>query len=300
MKDTKFEKFAQQVIEQLKEKLGEGYTFDRRNVLKNNGVMLHGVIISRADENMSPTIYLDGAYRLFTDGYSMDVIVGKLYEGIMDSENSGIQFDAEKFKDFQQIKDHIIYRLINAAKNKDLLKNVPHILYLDLAICFAVCLEQADGNSYSVMISEDRAKAWGVTAEQLLEYAQINTPMLCPERSDPIVDVIRDTFNDLDEDYLKDCPMMILTNKSKYNGASVILYPDIMSRVSEKMGDGDIILLPGSIHEWILLPADEDTDMDYLRSMVQQVNQSSVEREEVLSDKVYIYRADEKKVEIAA
>ena len=300
MKDTKFEKFAQQVIEQLKEKLGEEYTFERRNVLKNNGVILRGVTISRADEVMSPTIYLDGAYSLFTDGYSMDVIVGKLYEGIIDSENSGIQFDNGEFRDLQQVKDHIIYRLINAVENKDFLKDVPHILYLDLAICFAAYYEQADGTAYSVTIHEDHAKMWGVTAEQLLEYARVNTPRLYPERSDSIVNVIRENFNDLAESYLEDCPMVVLTNKSKCNGAAVILYPDVMSRLSEQMGNGDIILLPSSIHEWILLPADDDTEMDYLRNMVQQVNQSCVEREEVLSDKVYIYRADEKKVEIAA
>ena len=46
------------VCSALKELLGTGYEIVFREVTKNNGVRLHGVIITGKGSNVSPTIYI--------------------------------------------------------------------------------------------------------------------------------------------------------------------------------------------------------------------------------------------------
>ena len=92
-------------------------------------------------------------------------------------------------------------------------------------------------------------------------------------------------------------PMFVATNKSKINGASVILYDGLLAKFAEKVG-GDFYILPSSIHETILLPAAGDMDVDYLIGMVRSINAAEVSPEEILSDNVYKYFADEDRMEM--
>ena len=64
-----------------------------------------------------------------------------------------------------------------------------------------------------------------------------------------------------------------------------------MSRIAEEIG-GDMVVLPSSIHESILLRKGKDTDFDTLREMVKEVNRTQLLPTEILSDEVYQYSRD--------
>ena len=51
----------------------------------------------------------------------------------------------------------------------------------------------------------------------------------------------------------------------------------------------DFYILPSSVHEVLLIPADNQISMSTLSSMVRDVNSSQLAREEILSDHVYYY-----------
>ena len=87
----------------------------------------------------------------------------------------------------------------------------------------------------------------------------------------------------------QEVPMYVLSNKSRINGASCILYKDILKDFAMVV-DKDLYVLPSSIHEVILLPSDGTQESEQLKEMVREINQSQVEKEEVLSDSVYYYR----------
>ena len=55
------------------------------------------------------------------------------------------------------------------------------------------------------------------------------------------------------------------------------------------VGAEDIVILPASVHECILLPLTDAMDTYYLRSMVREVNVTNVEPEDRLSENVYLY-----------
>ena len=84
------------------------------------------------------------------------------------------------------------------------------------------------------------------------------------------------------------CPMYVLTNQNKLNGASCILYEHLLEHFADRLCC-DLYILPSSIHEVILIPATSDTSYQELSQMVQEVNDTQVSPEEILSDHVYYF-----------
>lgn len=99
-----------------------------------------------------------------------------------------------------------------------------------------------------------------------------------------------------DEEKL-DEPMYVLTNKNLWFGASMVLNKKMMEEISSKMDD-DILMIPSSIHEWILVPLNS-IETEEVDRAINFVNQTTVKGEEILSDHKYVYKRELKKIKIA-
>ena len=82
--------------------------------------------------------------------------------------------------------------------------------------------------------------------------------------------------------------MYVLTNKEKLQGASTILYPDVLSTFADRK-NANLWLLPSSIHEWIIICDDGNMNRETLSEMIQEVNGSQLAVDEILSDHPYYY-----------
>ena len=82
--------------------------------------------------------------------------------------------------------------------------------------------------------------------------------------------------------------MMILTNSRKTYGACSILYPGMLEQLAERIG-GDYYMIPSSVHEFLLVPAEREQDREELKKMIAEVNRTELPPEEVLSDHLYLY-----------
>ena len=82
--------------------------------------------------------------------------------------------------------------------------------------------------------------------------------------------------------------MYVLTNTQKLYGAGCMLYPGLLEAISEKL-DADLYLLPSSIHEVILLPAESRICQKELAEMVDSINRTELAADEILSSSVYYY-----------
>jgi hypothetical protein len=82
--------------------------------------------------------------------------------------------------------------------------------------------------------------------------------------------------------------LYVLTNESATNGATAICNDKKMREIAEML-DSDLIVLPSSIHEVIIMPKDDSLDIDSLIQMVQDINGSEVAADEILSNNVYVY-----------
>ncbi len=74
------EEFRNKVIEELIEKEGKDYEITAYDAVKNNGLLLHGINVKREGNNVSPTIYIDGYYKRFEEGLSIENIVEKIWK----------------------------------------------------------------------------------------------------------------------------------------------------------------------------------------------------------------------------
>ena len=82
--------------------------------------------------------------------------------------------------------------------------------------------------------------------------------------------------------------MYILSNTCGINGATVVLYEDILKDFAGKIQE-DVIILPSSIHEVLLVPNSKVHDIEEMKAMVEHINRTEVSKTDVLSDNVYLY-----------
>ncbi len=293
-----FEEFRSEMVQGLREICGDEFTVEERDVTKNNGVILHGISITEEGGSVSPTIYLESLYEEYKKG-SMNV--GEAQNEILrvySREKSCKGLNMYYITDFELVREKIIFRLVNADRNSELLKNAPHRRFLDLAVIYTVFIDGVFKTPGNVVIKNDLLEKWGVDEETLHELALENTPRLkkpvIKELSDMIFDLLGSRDDEKEE--MKDelygtgaVKMYVLTNHDKFYGDSLILYPDLLSEI-RKNCKTDFYLLPSSVHEFIIIPDDGVVDRQELKELVRSVNQSSVGDEDYLSDNVYLYK----------
>lgn len=262
------------------------------SVQKNNGLILDGLTIKKLDSNIAPNIYLNEFYHdLEEDVTTLEECMEKLSQIRIEYDRS--QIDTSKFTIFDAMKDKIFMRVVNRDYNQKLLESIPHRCIDNLAITYAfIAMDNSDGLG-SARISNELMKSWETTEDKLYEIALENTPKLFPPSFKAMKDVMREIMGEIDvpEELLipDSCPnMYILSNDRGINGASSLFYPGMMEKVAKELGS-DYVVLPSSIHEVIILAADASMDKEYLVSMVQEVNETQLAPEEVLSATAYYY-----------
>ena len=191
------------------------------------------------------------------------------------------------------MKDRIHMRLVNAEENQNRLKNIPWMPYLDLAVTFHLNFDGECDELRSIEVNHQLMGTWNVTPEDLYQTALANM-----EREDDgdfyrLSDFVKSVFDIPveEDDSDNSLCMYIMTNKKCAYGATEILRPGELKKRAEEF-NGDLVVLPSSVHEVLVLPYEEWMDLDVFRKTVQNVNNDAVIREEQLSNQVYLYRKD--------
>ena len=290
-----FTNFTTLVQREVEKRAGENYRVKLNDVMKNNGVVLRGITLMQYDSNISPTIYLNPYYDEYENG---DTTLGTVIDEVIDTyERNKINrsIDMKFFLNYETVRSRIIFKLINTEKNRELLRDVPYIPFHDLSIVFQCLVSEERFGNASILIHNVHLQLWKVNARELYECALENTPLLQGYELADMNTVLEEmkALGGIDDEEIEDMqqevPMYVLSNKSRINGASCILYKDILKDFAMVV-DKDLYVLPSSIHEVILLPSDGTQESVQLKEMVREINQSQVEKEEVLSDSVYYYR----------
>ena len=302
--------FAQVIKEAVEASLGDGYEVSINDVLKNNDTHLTGLTIRANESNISPTIYLEGSFERYQAGdAAVPVIVSEIIS-VYESHKVTMPFDASMVTDFSACQSKICFKLVNADRNKELLADAPHMIVCDdLAVLFYILVSNDGSGTATITIRNSMFDMWGVSEEDLFNIALINTQRIFRGSVMSMASVMMELLSDrMDEENTKefydmvvsdeDMAMYVCTNTQKINGAGVLLYKDLLKEFAERVGS-DFYILPSSVHETLLVPVSKEMQIEYLRSMVREVNATQVAPEEVLSDNVYIYRREDDKISLA-
>ena len=271
-------------------------------VRKNNSMTRDALLIQKEGENISPTIYLDSFYEKHLKGEDVYEIAEKIVE-IYEENDIPKCVNANEFFEYENVKDKIIFKLVNFDKNKDMLKNVPHRNFHDLAIVYCCFFDKIFGDFATTLINAEHIGKWGISENELYELAYENTLSICKLdfrtmneimvdmlMSDDITEEIKDCILEQLQSDETECPMYVLTNKYKLFGTSLIVYEHVLEAIAEKIGD--FYIIPSSIHEVILIPVKSDMNVNCMLDMVKEVNATQVSYDEVLSDNIYLYKSE--------
>ena len=318
-----FEEFIEKIKQIIKENMGDDTRVESKKVLKNNGVTLTGVVILNENQNCVPNIYLDNYFEQYNKGRNIQDIVCEILK-YYEEHKIEKRVNMECFSDFDYVKNNLCFRLINFDRNKELLNQVPHIRYLDLAIVFYCIVEEESIGYGNILIRNEHIKRWEADINKIKAHAYINTPKLLKANILPMEDVIYELMkskmavdiehsieNHMDERICvtdemidpivkemlgkiytesKGPKMYVASNDRKNFGAAILKYENCLSDFANSI-QSDFYILPSSVHELILIPIEnEENEVEKLKEMVQEVNRTELMEEEILSDSVYLFK----------
>lgn len=88
------------------------------------------------------------------------------------------------------IKDNVVLVLINAKANKELLKTVPHKMFLDLAFVYRWIINTDANGFLGTIVSNDLATHFNINTDELFELAKTNTRRLLPPKVETLKESI--------------------------------------------------------------------------------------------------------------
>ncbi len=304
-----YQQFLETTREQLQQMLGPNHRLAIYPVPKNNGIVLDGLSDQSDESPLAPMVYLNSYYDQYMLGnLSIKEICRDIKKIFTDTPlPDGIHTEA--LNNYKKMRPRVMMKLIHADANRELLKDIPNIPYLDLAIVFYLCLKHSEDRQMTVLIHNDHLRKWDTDTQDLLKQASYNTPETYPAQIYSMSDILKkiaqnnlgDTYSETVLEQLLTqedaAPLFVLTNPPGINGAVCILYSNVLKDFSSYL-QKDLVILPSSIHEVLLTPYDPKADYQEFNTMVQAVNQQEVSTEDRLSDHIYLYQRDSDTISI--
>lgn len=246
-----------------------------------------------ANDSLIPTINLNQSYKAYQNGQPIEDLMENIASVIKEAFQS-VRGKTPNIDIANIPEDKVFFQLINTDSNKDLLSTCPHREFHDMSLIYRMLYNKSDDGIESVRITDDLMNTWGVDEEKLFELASENTKEIFKPRIQTMGEVMMG-FLGMDEsmdpemldELLESSPLWLVSNDMCVNGATMMVYDDVLSDVAGRIGD-DLYILPSSLHEFLAVPMSE-IDPDDLSHMVQDVNQEHVNEEDRLSNQVFSY-----------
>lgn len=301
------ERFAKELAEIITNE-ETGYSAIYKKVHKNNKDV-PAVVLTRGENIVSVVVYAETFYMEHVEDDTLSLRdVAKKIINFVDENAAFTEDDAKSFAEEMLNKENFLNNVIitiqNSEVNKENLARCPHRKALDdISIVYRYVKKdekvvKAENGQRSVLVENSLLESFDLTEEELFPIALENTMRLYPASIMDIGEIMMSVITGIEcdnEDYIpSDSSMIIISNKSKLNGAAAILYPGLLKELAEHV-NSDLILLPSSIHEFICVPTETvDEEANSFSNMVDDVNNGCVDVADRLSNSAYIYhRADD-------
>ena len=303
-----YEIFKEVVAEKFMDYLPEQYQGMRLRVEPVNKVnkVLDGITLvgSGAGRNVSPTLYINHMYEHYLETENLQEVL----------QSAARRMDMA-FKEMPEVgdvnlegaKDNIVFQVINTLQNEDMLRDMPHREFQDLSIIYRWVVKVDENGIQSSAIRNNLAEQLGMNEEQLFKCAVENTRRIFPPTVKSMNDVIREMFisdgmpaevadmmiGEMPEDKM----MWVISNDRGINGAGSMLYEDNLHKLAMKL-ETDLYILPSSVHECIAVSTNVGDPYE-LAEMVSEINMGQVALEDRLSNQVYHYDKDARRLTLA-
>lgn len=158
-----------------------------------------------------------------------------------------------------------------------------------------------DNSQVSAVATNTLINSLGSSVVELLNDARLNTPrnFKLDRLSDIVINARREgKLNSaqyplvsietlLTSNELLDCILVVSIDAN--TRVSILQFPKLLRHIYVKIGDYYII--PSSVYEQMIIPADKIYDIDHVKAIIHQVNNTVVKSTDKLSDKLLKYNA---------
>lgn len=261
-----YEIFKEVVAEKFKDYLPEEYRDMELLVhpVEKVNRTLDGLNLISGEKGItaSPTIYINDMYEYYQQCGSLQ---NTLQSAAAAMEQIFKEVPQIPSLDTADVKDHIIFRLVNTEQNRELLKTVPSREFEDLSIIYCWVIKMDEEGIRSSIVKNDMAKRLGMSEEQLFHAAAENTRRILPPTVESLNDIVCKMMiadgvpKEMAEEIAgkqQEISMWIISNDRKIQGSASMLYEDKPHTLAEQLGT-DLYILPSSVNEVIAVPADE-------------------------------------------
>lgn len=289
-----YKQFVSAVEVRVKQSVEDGMSVHIHTNVKNNGRERVGITVVEQGINISPTIYLEEYYEQFRKNQSLDSIVKNILELYREVKFEH-SWELDSVQKYERARKKIVYKLINEKENERILKDVPHVPYLDLAIVFYILMDINQSGTATILVTNDLMNMWGVDCEKLYEEAKQNTEKLLPAEFQTMKSVISELLEEPVDDTEEEDMMYVLSNNLRCFGAACILYEGMLEKIGDQLEE-NFYVLPSSVHEVIVIPESKSLNRIELEEMIVEINETQVEEEEILSDCAYYFSRKENRL----
>ena len=188
-----------------------------------------------------------------------------------------------------------------------MLKNMPHREFQDLSIIYRWVVNVEKEGIQNIRVDNLLASKLGLSEEQLFNLAAENTRRILPPCIKSMNEALRDMFvrdgmpaetaDMLIGEMSQEQTMWVIANEKQIYGATAMLYEDKLHVLAEKVGT-DLYILPSSVHEVIAVSVNMGKPEE-LAQMVSEINMELVALEDRLSNQVYHYDKELRKLTLA-
>lgn len=240
-----------------------GYDVEIVKVTKN-GVEIEGIRFN-VEGDIQPVCY--------ESAYPAEMSIKEIAEEMALSTKNIPTFDFNIFN-YTDMSEKLFPCLGNEKATKNAVRRNVCGDYYEYVRCFFT-------DEQNTVVTKELLEAWGVSESELFGMAMANA--MAEER------FISDSFLGA---------LYILTSTTKLFGAAAVLDTALLDEACDDLRSDEIYILPSSIHELIVVSADEE-DLEGLVSIVKEVNGIAITEREFLGNDVMRYNSETKTLTIA-
>lgn len=277
-----FEMFCEDVRDEVA-KLCD-FDVEVRELTKNNGVKQKGLYFMVA--GYSPVIYLDPYFDInfIKNKETINDIANQIYEVYRENKSGDKKYDIENA--VKHWKDAIYLEVVNYEANKEMLKTLPYIRFLDLAIVFRLLLYMDESGRASVLFDDipdnsNLDEMYNIAKENTLKFFGVF-------KMDIEKYLANGDTNFIPFPKWSDYSMYVLTNDTYTGGANLIAIPEVLKGICEELEIDGYYIVPSSTNEVIIIyGSDADSMTESIRSSIKDINNTEVPDTKILSDNLY-------------
>ena len=133
-----YREFREELLDQLRSIFGENYEISTQTVQKVNlgNVETFRIFVKTGEKQQAPVFYGRKLYEAYRRGTSLEVLAQDMKEKY---EMTGNEITVDLIGDvnvLEEIKERLIFTVINREKNRVHLKEIPHRDFLDIAVIY--------------------------------------------------------------------------------------------------------------------------------------------------------------------